>query len=57
MEQIDYPFEEEDNENNLQLVLPENANSERPVVKAGRLEKLIERLTYEKYPGIIITMF
>jgi hypothetical protein len=23
----------------------------RPVVKAGKLEKLIERLTYEKYPG------
>jgi hypothetical protein len=48
--QTDYPFNEEDSEKNL-IFTPETVNQPRPSVKAGKLEKLIERLTYEKYPG------
>jgi len=48
--QADYPFDEEDSEHNI-IFTPETADQSRPAVKAAKLEKLIERLTYEKYPG------
>jgi hypothetical protein len=34
------------------LFTGETAKTSRPVVKAGTLEKLIQRLTWEAYPGI-----
>jgi len=48
-EETPYPFDEPDSEANL-VFTPETANQPRPVVKGGTLEKLVQRLTYEKYP-------
>jgi len=48
-EETPYPFDEPDSELNL-VFIPETAQQPRPVVRGGTLEKLVQRLTYEKYP-------
>jgi len=54
-EETPYPFDEPDSEENL-VFLPETANQPKPVIKGGTLEKLVQRLTYEKYPGTKIRL-
>ncbi len=48
----EFAFSEPDSETNI-IFTAETVTSNRPVVKAGTLEKLVQRLTYEEYPGII----
>jgi hypothetical protein len=47
-----YPFDEPDSSSNIRFQ-EGTENTPRPVVSAGSLVKLVERLTYEKYPGMI----
>ena len=50
-----YRFYEKDSENNI--IMEEIKEDDRIVIKAGSLPKLVERLTYEKYPGLKIPLF
>ena len=43
-----YTFSEDDSEKNI--LFTGDVLDDRPVIKAATLEKLVERLTYEKYP-------
>lgn len=45
----DWPFGKEDTPDQI-VFTKDTVNSDRPVVKGATLEKLVERLTYEKYP-------
>jgi hypothetical protein len=51
VDEADYPFKEPDSESNL-VFTPESINLPCPVIKGGTLEKLVERLTYDKHPGL-----
>lgn len=47
--QEQYKFHEEDSAENI--VFTGEVIGDRPIIKGGTIEKLVERLTYEKYPG------
>lgn len=48
-----YTFSEPDSDSNI--LFGEVGANKYPVIKAGTLEKLVERLTYEKYPDTAYT--
>jgi hypothetical protein len=49
-EESEYPFNVEDSDANI-VFTPETVQQPRPAIKGATLEKLIERMTYHKYPG------
>ena len=48
-----YKFYDKDSDNNI-ILEKDPDNPDRSVIIAGTLPKLVERLTYEKYPGNVL---
>jgi len=61
LETSDYPFDEPDSPDNIQFAEPTDpempVGNHPPLIKGASLPKLVERVTYDEYPGIFNFFF